>query len=122
MKQGKCTKCGKEGKVFMHHTKGYEGENKDFVLPYCMSCHKKIHYEARKTGRCKIPVNELKKLSARSVNRRLSKENCMHIDFYETMMPNVAFLEVIDVWPNNVYYKSRFRAKNGKELYEIMEA
>jgi len=94
MVMGKCTKCNKSGNMVMHHTKGYNGVHKDEVYPYCKSCHMKIHIEARKSGKCKIPVKELKKLSNNSFSRRYNK-NRKSIEFSESITPNIALCENI---------------------------
>ena len=116
---GKCTKCQTLGKVIMHHTKGYEGENKDFVLSYCRSCHAKIHLEARKSGRCQIPVKELAEMSIKSVNRRKMKQDTKYIYLIERLIEYVELYERIHIWKNSIYFISSFRATNGKKLKYI---
>jgi len=100
----------------MHHTKGYENEHKDEVYPYCRSCHAKIHIEARNSGRCKIPVNEITRMSVLSANRRQMKD-ARKIQFNETMIPQVQFLEIITVFKNRISYYSGFSARDKKILY-----
>jgi len=118
-KIGICTKCKEEKPVIQHHTKGYEGNNKDYTLPYCLSCHRKIHIKARKLGMCNIPVKVLKRLSMRSGHRRYQKEKCRGIHFTETMMPNIQLFETILVYQNSIYISSYFQAQHGKNIYEI---
>lgn len=117
MKIGICTKCRKHGKVVMHHAHGYLDEHKDDVLPYCPSCHKKIHIQARKEGRCPFTPNELKKMSWNSSHRRRAKEQCKYIQFNETMLPNVQLFENILVWPSRIQFSSYFHIRHGKLYY-----
>lgn len=119
MKEGTCTKCGKFGKIAMHHTKGYEGIHKDEVYPYCWSCHTKIHKEARKSGRCMIPPKQIIKLSTNSTTRRWQKERCKHICFETSLIPNVRLTEIIHVHPAGIIFGAYFQATNGKRLYEV---
>lgn len=119
MKVGICTKCKKQGKVVMHHARGYEGDNKDNVQPYCHSCHRNIHVEARKSGKCTLPVKEIEYKSNLSSNRRREKELRKQIYFYETLMPHIQLQEIIQVWPNGVLYASRFHKNNGEKLHEV---
>lgn len=103
----------------MHHAHGYYNEHKDNVLPYCPSCHKKIHIEARKSGRCNVSVSKLNMLSINSVHRRQQREFCKQINFIENMMPYVELREKIFVWKNTIQCSTRFEASHGKKIYEI---
>jgi hypothetical protein len=113
---GICTKCKLHRKVVMHHAHGYEEDNKDNVKPYCHSCHRKIHNEARKNGRCTIPVKELAKLSWNSSHRRRRKEQRKVIEFNEVLMECVSLFEMIEVWPKTIHCSNYFHANNGKSL------
>lgn len=116
---GICTKCNQEKIVIQHHTKGYEGEYKDYTLPYCLSCHKKIHNNARKSGRCTIPAKELEILSTRSSTRR--SDNVIEIE-KTTMMPNVRLQEMIHFNKNTGSFRctTHFSTNGfGKKIYYI---
>jgi len=117
-KIGICTKCKKEKVVIQHHTKGYEKEYKDYTLPYCLSCHKKIHNEARRSGRCTIPVKELNILSTKSSLRRHTK--IIDLD-KTTLMTNVKLQELIHYNTNTGYFRftAHFSTAPGKKLYYI---
>ena len=119
MKTGTCFKCGSNNIVVMHHNKGYEGENKDFVLPYCYSCHRKAHIKARNDGKCILEPNEIDVLSTRSSRRRKNKEERRYIEFSETLIKNVRLCDVLEVFPNRIQFTSFFRSNHGKKLIEV---
>lgn len=117
---GICTKCKQTRLVVMHHTKGYDGDNKDFVLPYCKPCHQKIHFAVKKSGRCNIPHNELSRKSQASTYRRTYRR--LDIDS-APMLPYVRLYEVIrcSLSTGNVICNTYFHATTGKQLYYIEE-
>jgi len=119
MKQGTCKKCGIIGEVVMHHEHGYVGENKDNVNPYCRSCHAKIHIRYRYELKCPYSSTLIARLSNNSRQRRLQKEKCKKIAFYETVMPHVRLCEDLHIYPEYTVFTSYFQATNGKKLYEI---
>jgi len=117
-RQGTCQKCGKETIVQDHHIKGYIGEHKDEVVPYCESCDKKAHNKARRGGRCKLSSDETNRLSSNSSTRRSRKTKNISC---EAMMPNVQLLENVQVNLNtgHISLVSYFSAKHGKKIKYI---
>ncbi len=97
-----------------HHIKGYFGENKDLVAPYCKSCDRKAHDKARKEGRCKLTHAEANKLSTASNRRRTIKQKI----FATTVAPWVEALTTIAVNTStgHVAITSRFRTDKRRPL------
>lgn len=92
MKQGICTKCGKEGFVQKHHIHGYSEEHKDDVVDYCKSCDQKAHYKARREGRCNLSSHDSRRYSLNSYKRRNTKT--IHISD-DLLLPGVYLSETI---------------------------
>jgi len=117
-RNGICQKCGEEKIVRDHHLKGYLGENKDEVVPYCYSCDMKAHHKARREGKCNLPGDETNRLSKNSCVRRSKKSKMIST---ESMMPNVQLFEHVQVNLNtgNVTVSSCFHANHGKKLKYI---
>jgi hypothetical protein len=103
----------------MHHIKGYDGINKDVVSPYCLSCHRKIHINARKNNLCNKSVDNIEKLSTKSAIRRYVNK-LEKITFSESLIKNIRFIEQIIYNKNtgSVYYNSGFyESKKTKYFY-----
>ena len=115
---GICQKCGEEKMVRDHHLKGYLGENKDEVVPYCYSCDRKAHNKARMEGRCKLPSKETKRLSENSCNRRSKIIKNLSRD---TMLPNVRLLEQLrlNINTGTITVVSYFSGYHGKKIKYI---
>jgi len=100
-----------------HHYKGY---STDEVVPYCRSCDRIAHNLARKTGKCILTHEEVDKISTASSMRRSTKTIEVGDD---RMITNVRLIEeiVYNINTSNPVCCTRFRATNGKKLYEIYE-
>ena len=72
MKIGTCTKCGKSGKIVMHHEHGYDEEHDQDVKPYCVSCHRKVHIKARKEGRCTFTPKEIEAFKKHGIDLKVA--------------------------------------------------
>lgn len=125
-----------------HHVKYKEIHGMDETVWLTKSEHMKLHARLRKEGKCKIPVNDLNKISMHAYHRTQKAEyanqiyeqqervkelratynkNRRGIDFTETMLPNIQFHEMIryNALNGNVFYHSHFRPANGKKLVEV---
>lgn len=119
---GICFKCGKEKIVRNHHIKGYLGENKDYVVPYCYSCDSKAHHKARREGKWKTP-SESTRLSENSCNRRTIKviDITMLGNAEKTPDKNVCLYEHVKYNLNtgNICIVTGYRGNHMSKLKEI---
>ena len=117
---GICQKCGEEIIVRDHHVKGYLGDNKDYVVPYCRSCDTKAHNKAREEGRCLLTGEESNRLSIRSSQKRSIKNKNL---FSKTVGTNIRLLEQLQININTktITVNSYFQGNHGKKLKVIDE-
>jgi len=120
---GICFKCKEEKIVRDHHIKGYLGDNKDTVVPYCYSCDIKAHNEARKNGKCKLLPKESTRLSVNSCNRRTTRVMDITMLGSAEKAPgkNVCLYEHVKYNLNtgHVSFSIGFRGNHGYKLKEI---
>ncbi len=112
---GICQKCGEEKMVRDHHIKGYLNENKDEVVPYCLSCDWHAHHNAREEGKCILSSTETYRLSSNSSQRRYRKTFSLS---HKTLKPNVLLRERLSININtgNININSFFEGTGGKKL------
>jgi len=109
----------------MHHENGYINGHEDDVKPYCESCHKKVHIQARKECRCKYTPDELNRLSSNSTKRRnrdmLTKRKNLYT---ETLMPFVRLSENVRIClsTGKISVESYFIAGHGKQIKYIEDS
>ncbi len=123
-RMGICSKCGKETIVQDHHIKGYGGEHKDEVVPYCISCDLKAHYKAKREGRCTLTGKESYKLSTISSQKRYDKMFNRTINLsHNTVGTNVQLHELIliNIKTGNISFGTYFQGTNRKKLKIIDE-
>ena len=117
---GICKKCGKETTVQDHHINGYLGENKDKVVPYCQSCDQKAHYKAIRENKCKLNIEERKKLTVGSCNRRSKKHLMLSNITLETNIGVYDYLQ-FNINTKHIIIWSYFSGRRGKKLKIIDE-
>ncbi len=98
-------KCGENKELIHRHVKYAVGANPEIVIMVCKSCHKKIHNQVRKENKCPFSPEEVRTLThksgaAKTVRSDYCKKYVRSINFYETMMKNVQFVE-------NIFYNER---------------
>lgn len=102
-----------------HHIKGYSQAHKDEIVPYCRSCDRKAHDNARREGKCKLTHTESHRLSLRSCLRRSIKEK----PFWTTIAPNIRLYEQIRINLNtgHIYIRSGFLGDHNQHIKRIKE-
>ncbi len=106
----KCFKCGSTtGTIIKHHI-SYDPE---IIVDCCRSCHKKIHYRARKTGKCNVSPDKIDELSTKSSMLRYQKNVVRTYSVSsEAMMPRVRLQEIIryNTKTGNIVINTHFSA------------
>lgn len=112
MEQSKCFKCGSTRFVIKHHT----SYNPEVIVECCRSCHQKIHHKVRKEGHCKYTVQEVKRLSMNSSNKRTVHD----VIFSNVIGKNVLLYEQIgyNINTGNIYISAWFTANHNKQLLQ----
>lgn len=110
-------------KMVQHHVKYLELHGVDEVIMLTDSEHKLLHARLRRQGKCKVPVNDLKKIVLAAHRRTdMCKEyhqnNIGKIYFTETVGKNIRLCEQLSYNNNtgSVYYSAAFGGYNGYTL------
>jgi hypothetical protein len=118
MKIGTRNKCKQIKEVREHHIKGYLGENVNITLPYCRSCDRLAHEQAKKQGNCFLTSKEVSRLSKKSThNRNTTRKSILR----ERVDKNVTLNIEIYHWKNTQHLtiQSWFTANGGKKLIYV---
>lgn len=126
---GKCEQCGNDATI-RHHTRYKELHGTDSTILLCGSCHRNLHINLRKTGKCTIPPKELEIISNNAhdrlpeVKKRHSEYDKKHrrgFIFTDNMIHNVSHYEHVkyNTSTEHISVNCYFRPNHGKELYFI---
>ena len=117
-------------KLVEHHIKYLEIHDVDETVWLTRGEHKKLHNRLRREGKCKIPVDELNKISqaahdrtperkaAQAKNAARRKKNTHTFRFTEQPSPNITLTEKLTYYykTGNISYSASFHGTHAHKL------
>ena len=116
---GVCYKCGGDATLLHHQVYDEETLEGNVTVSMCRSCHQKLHFTLRKEGKCKIPVDELRKIHKKCVSMTPKVRKQMREYMREYKKYNQNYKEEKKQYDKEYYQNHKEEKKQLSKIYRL---